>query len=132
LRPSPGNFATGCRNFATNSAPARDRCLSAAAEDEDPNVLLGALAHVAKARGMASVAEAAGLGRESLYKALAPGSHPRFETIQAVLRALNVDLRITKKAAPLAVKKRKPREDALASRAAQRRKLRKEAARRRA
>jgi probable addiction module antidote protein len=106
--------------------------LSAAAEDEDPNVLLGALAHVAKARGMASVAEAAGLGRESLYKALAPGSHPRFETIQAVLRALNVDLRITKKAAPLAVKKRKPREDALASRAAQRRKLRKEAARRRA
>jgi len=64
--------------------------LTAAAEDEDPNVLLGALAHVAKARGMAQVAKAAGLGRESLYKTLAPGSHPRFETIQAILRALNV------------------------------------------
>jgi probable addiction module antidote protein len=66
--------------------------LTAAAEDEDPNVLLGALAHVAKARGMKQIAEAAGLGRESLYKTLAPGARPRFHTIQAVLRALNVRL----------------------------------------
>jgi len=68
--------------------------LSAAAEDEDPNVLLGAIAHAAKARGMAQVAQAAGLGRESLYKALAPGSHPRFETIAAVLRALGVKVAV--------------------------------------
>jgi probable addiction module antidote protein len=60
------------------------------AEDENPDVLLRALAEVAKARGMAQVARDAGLGRESLYKALAPGSHPRFETINAVLRALGV------------------------------------------
>lgn len=64
--------------------------LTAAAENENTDVLLSALAEVAKARGMAQVAAAAGLGRESLYKALAPGSHPRFETISAVLRALNV------------------------------------------
>lgn len=64
--------------------------LTAAAEDENPDVLLAALAEVAKARGMARVAADAGLGRESLYKALAPGAHPRFETISAVLRALNV------------------------------------------
>jgi probable addiction module antidote protein len=64
--------------------------LTAAAEDENPDVLLRALAEVAKARGMAQVARDAGLGRESLYKALAPGSHPRFETINAVLRALGV------------------------------------------
>jgi probable addiction module antidote protein len=64
--------------------------LTAAAEDENPDVLLTAMADVAKARGMAQVAQAAGLGRESLYKALAPGSHPRFETIRAVLRALGV------------------------------------------
>jgi probable addiction module antidote protein len=100
LRPSPGNFATGCRNFATNSAPARDRYLSAAAEDEDPNVLLGALANAAKARGMAQVAKAAGLGRESLYKALAPGSHPRFETIAAVCRALGVKVEFVRGQAP--------------------------------
>ena len=66
--------------------------LTAAAEDENPDVLLSALAHVAKAHGMKQVAEAAGLGRESLYKTLAPGAQPRFRTVQAVLRALNVRL----------------------------------------
>ena len=68
--------------------------LSVAAEDSNPDVLLAALAEVAKARGMAQVAAAAGLGRESLYKALAPGSHPRFETISAVMRALNVKISV--------------------------------------
>ena len=66
--------------------------LTAALEDENPDVLLSALADVAKARGMAQVARDAGLGRESLYKALAPGAHPRHETIAAVMRALGVHL----------------------------------------
>ena len=68
--------------------------LSLAAQDENPDVLLAALSNVAKARGMAQVARDAGLGRESLYKALAPGSHPRFETISAVMRALKVRMEI--------------------------------------
>jgi len=68
--------------------------LAEAAEDSNPDVLLAALAEVAKARGMAQVAAAAGLGRESLYKALTPGSHPRFETISAVMRALNVKISV--------------------------------------
>ena len=55
-------------------------------------MLLAALADVAKARGMSHVAQAAGLGRESLYKTLAPGARPRFATVQAILRALNVRL----------------------------------------
>ena len=62
--------------------------LTAAAEDPDPDVFLAALGDVAKARGMAQIAKGSGLGRESLYKALASGAHPRFETVQAVLRAL--------------------------------------------
>ncbi|MHB8885672.1 MAG: addiction module antidote protein [Methylovirgula sp.] len=66
--------------------------LSAAAEDPNPDVLLSALASIARAHGMAQVAKDAGLGRESLYKALAPGAHPRFETVRAVLRALNLRL----------------------------------------
>jgi probable addiction module antidote protein len=74
--------------------------LTACAEDENPDVLLAALADVAKARGMTHVAKAAGLGRESLYKALAPGAHPRFQTIQAVLRALNVTLSLHAPVAP--------------------------------
>jgi probable addiction module antidote protein len=72
--------------------------LSAAAEDEDPNVLLLALCDAAKARGMMEVARAAGLNRESLYKALKPGAHPRFETVQAVLRALGVKLVVAPRA----------------------------------
>jgi probable addiction module antidote protein len=39
---------------------------------------------------MAQIAKASGLCRESLYKALSAGSHPRFETIHSVLRALGV------------------------------------------
>ena len=68
--------------------------LSIAAEDENPDVLLKALGDVAKARGMAQVAKDSGLGRESLYKALAPGAKPRFETIAAVMRALKVKIEV--------------------------------------
>lgn len=68
--------------------------LSEAAQDENPDVLLKALGDVAKARGMAQVAKDSGLGRESLYKALAPGAKPRFETIAGVMRALKVEIAV--------------------------------------
>src|ERR1700689_1833990 len=68
--------------------------LTAAAEDPNPDVFLSALGDVAKARGMAQVAKDAGLGRESLYKALTVGAHPRYETVSAVLRVLGVRLAI--------------------------------------
>ena len=58
----------------------------------DPDLLLMALGDVARARGMAQVAKDAGLGRESLYKALAPGAKPRFDTVLKVTRALGVKL----------------------------------------
>jgi probable addiction module antidote protein len=41
---------------------------------------------------MAQIAKDTGLGRESLYKALAPGAKPRFDTILKVARALGVKL----------------------------------------
>ena len=66
--------------------------LSAAAEDPNPDVFVAALGDVARARGMAQIAKNAQLGRESLYKALSIGAHPRFETIHAVLHALGVKL----------------------------------------
>ena len=68
--------------------------LSLAARDENADVLLKALSDVAKARGMSQVAKDSGLGRESLYKALAPGAKPRFETISAVMKALKVRIEI--------------------------------------
>jgi probable addiction module antidote protein len=66
--------------------------MTAVLETEDPDLLLLALADVARARGMAQVAKEAGLGRESLYKALAPGAKPRFDTVLKVARALGVRL----------------------------------------
>lgn len=68
--------------------------LTAALEDENPDVFLTAVADVAKARGMATIAKSTGLGRESLYKALAPGAKPRYDTILKVLRGLGVRLAI--------------------------------------
>ena len=43
---------------------------------------------------MAQIAKDSGLGRESLYKTLAPGAKPRFETIMKVMQALGVKLTI--------------------------------------
>jgi len=64
--------------------------MTAILEMNDPDLLLVALSDVARAKGMAQVAKDAGLGRESLYKALAPGAKPRFETVMKVARALGV------------------------------------------
>ena len=61
--------------------------LNAAAEDDDPRVYLSALRTVAEAQGMSKVARAAGVPRESLYRALSKGGNPRFSTLQAILKA---------------------------------------------
>lgn len=66
--------------------------LTAALEDENPGVFLQAVADVAKARGMSKLAKDTGLGRESLYKALAPGAKPRYDTVLKLVRALGVEL----------------------------------------
>ena len=64
--------------------------MTAVLKANDADLLLLALSDVARAKGMAQVAKAAGLGRESLYKALAPGAKPRFDTVMKVARVLGV------------------------------------------
>jgi len=66
--------------------------LNAALEDTNPNVFLAAVCDVAKARGISKLAKDTGLGRESLYKALAPGAKPRYETVLKLIHALGVQL----------------------------------------
>ena len=66
--------------------------LTAALEDPNPDAFLVAIKNVARARGMTQLARDAGMGRESLYKALAPGAHPRYETVLKVVRALGITL----------------------------------------
>ena len=66
--------------------------MTAVLETDDTDLLLLALSDIARAKGMAQVAKDSGLGRESLYKALAPGAKPRFDTILKVTKALGVRL----------------------------------------
>lgn len=66
--------------------------MTAVLEADDLDLLLLALGDVARAHGMSLVAKESGLGRESLYKALAPGAKPRFDTVVCVARALGVRL----------------------------------------
>ena len=66
--------------------------LTVVLEEDDPAALAEALGTIARARGMTAVAQSAGIAREALYKALRPGAHPRFETIQRVCAALGVKL----------------------------------------
>lgn len=70
--------------------------LKAAMEDsEAPGVLLTALRRVAEARGgMARVARAAGVERESLYRALSARGNPRWSTLVAVTRAIGIKLTV--------------------------------------
>ena len=66
--------------------------LEAAFEDGDPRLIAAALGDIARAKGMTTVAAEAGLGRESLYKALSPDGNPEFATVLKVMRALGLRL----------------------------------------
>jgi len=63
-------------------------------EDDEPAVLL-ALRHIAEARGgIAKVAKAAGIERESLYRALSRRGNPRLSTLVAVTKAVGLKLTV--------------------------------------
>lgn len=66
--------------------------LEAAMEDGDLRIIAAALGTIARARGMNELAREAGIGRESLYKALSPDGNPGFSTILKVVRALRLRL----------------------------------------
>jgi probable addiction module antidote protein len=73
--------------------------LEAAFEEGDSSLIAAALGDIARAKGMAQVAHDAGLGRESLYKALSPEGNPEFATIMKVVNALGLKLHATTVAA---------------------------------
>src|SRR6266446_4928275 len=68
--------------------------LEAVFEDGDPALITHALGVIARAKGMSQIAQAAGLGRESLYKALSPEGNPEFATVLKVMRALGLKLKV--------------------------------------
>ena len=66
--------------------------LEAALEAGDTSLIAAALGDIVRAKGMTGVARQAGLGRESLYKALSPEGNPEFSTVLKVIRALGLKL----------------------------------------
>src|SRR5229473_4940387 len=70
--------------------------LDAVLEDGDPDLLKAALGDIARAKGMTEIAQAAGLGRANLYKALSPDGNPEFATVARVLKALGLRLTVAR------------------------------------
>lgn len=66
--------------------------LEAALAEGDSALVAAALGDIARAKGMSQVARDAGLGRESLYKALSPTGNPELATILKVVSALGLQL----------------------------------------
>ena len=68
--------------------------LAAAMEEagDDAAYIAGVLGDIAKARGIMTLADATGMTRQGLYKALAPDSNPSFATILKVTKALGLKL----------------------------------------
>lgn len=59
---------------------------------DDAAGIAKALGEIARAKGMSQVARDAGLGRESLYRALSADGSPSFATVLKVARALGIKL----------------------------------------
>lgn len=68
--------------------------LTNALMDDDPRVFVSALGHMIKHHGVAGVAEKTGLNRESLYKVLSGNNQPKWDTIQRILKALEIQLKV--------------------------------------
>ena len=69
--------------------------LEAALHEGDSALIAAALGDIARAKGMSQIARDAGLGRESLYKALSADGNPEFATIMKVLSALGLRLHVS-------------------------------------
>ncbi|MDE0256206.1 MAG: putative addiction module antidote protein [Rhodospirillaceae bacterium] len=70
--------------------------LNVALEENDPKYFAKALGNVARAKGMTSVSEATGLGRQALYRSLSGDGNPRLDTLFKVLDMLDMRLAVTR------------------------------------
>ena len=69
--------------------------LESALQDGDPQLVAAALGDIARAKGMSQIARDAGLGRESLYKALSSSGNPELATVLKVISALGLQLHVS-------------------------------------
>jgi len=66
--------------------------LNDAMREGDPAMILSAIGAVARARGMALLAQNAGLSRNSMYKSLCATGNPSLSTLTKVVNALGLKL----------------------------------------
>jgi probable addiction module antidote protein len=69
-------------------------CIQVAFEENDPELVLTALATVAKAYGMTRVAKEAAVKRESLHRMLSKRGNPEWNSMFRVFKALHLRPRL--------------------------------------
>lgn len=67
--------------------------LDAVIEDGCADLLKAALGDIARAKDVTKIAQAAGVGRTNLYKALSPDGNPESASVAKVLKALGLRLK---------------------------------------
>ena len=94
-KPSISHNEATVRELRDNPGFAVEYLRAALADEDEPSVLLIALRRIAEAKGgIAKVAKAAGIQRESLYRALSARGNPRLSTLAAVTRAVGLKLTV--------------------------------------
>lgn len=93
-KPSVSHEEAIVRRLRADPKFAAEYLRAAIEEDDEPRVLLIALRHLAQAQGVAKVAKAAGIERESLYRALSRRGNPRLSTLFAVAKAVGLKLTV--------------------------------------
>ena len=94
-KPSISHDKATINELRDNPEFAAEYLRAALEEDDEPGVLLIALRRIAEARGgIAKVAKAAGIERESLYRALSRRGNPRLSTLVAVTKAVGLKLTV--------------------------------------
>lgn len=62
------------------------------AQDGDTAALLSSLRVICRVKGVSSIAETSGLSRKGVQKALSEEGNPKFESVNAILRAMGYRL----------------------------------------
>lgn len=76
-----------------DDADSQAELLSEAFATKDPRAIVHCIGVIARARGMSELSKVTGIGRSSLYKAMADDANPTLETLVKVLDGLNLELR---------------------------------------
>lgn len=77
------------------SSESQAELLTDAFASGNSSYVAAALGVIARARGMTQVAKDAGITREALYKALSAEGDPKLSTLFGVMKALDIELRVS-------------------------------------